>query len=103
MLQDETGVVVGYSGSLDNWAGTDDKSSSDLAVYSLGIFNLPSGPYSFIGPGPGLGMSKDSGLWTNLLTVPDSTEGDVLAWNTDFTYAPASWTLLEKPFERGIF
>ena len=90
--QQGSDVVIDYSGSWDVWSRTDFGSSiSDLTVYSKGFFNLPAGSnYDFIGPGQGL--TKDSGLWTTVNTQPDSTAGDILAWNHSYTYAPLGYT-----------
>jgi len=91
VVQQGSDVVVDYSGSWDVWSRTDFGSSlSDLAVYSLGLFNVPVGSnYDYI---LGQGLTKASGHWTTVDTRPDSPSGDILAWKNTYTYAPLDYT-----------
>ena len=81
-------VVIDYSGSWDSWSVDDSPTLTDLAVYSLGVFNLTAGSKDRVAAG----LSRDSGLWTTVLTRPDSTSGDNFGWNAAYSYAPLNYT-----------
>ena len=81
-------VVINYSGSWDTWSVDDTPTTTDLAVYRWGMFHLTAGSKDRVASG----LSLDSGLWTTVLTRPDSTSGDNVGWNTAYSYAPLNYT-----------
>lgn len=94
--QQGANVVIDYSGSWDNWTALeggsiDTSTAADTAVYGPGLFNLPDSSEKDRWSGTGAGLTLDSGLWTTVLTRPDSTTGDNFAWKDTFTYAPLNY------------
>jgi len=81
-------VVIDYSGSWDSWSVGTTPTTTDLAVYNLGVFNLTAGSKDRVAAG----LARDSGLWTTVLTRPDSTSGDNFGWNAAYSYAPLNYT-----------